>query len=412
MSKEWNNNQIVAVDVGSKEVKSIIGEIDPDGVINIIGIGKSSAGSGVKKGNIVSISHAVNSIRESIEASTNMATTEAHDVVVSISGDHIKTLNSKAVVAVNGEEIKQFDIEKVLQKCKDSFISQNKEIIHIIPQEYSVDEQNVKNPINMTGSSLEAKVHVALANSSNTKNLVNCLNKNDLEVINIVFSPIASSYGVLTENDKELGTIVIDIGHGTTTAVAYLNGSVVFSSILPVGGYNITNDLAITLGIDSQTAEKIKLDYGYVKVTEEDKENFLELEKYDHVDMYTVSRVIYLRVVEIFDLLKKELEEKKVYDRIHSGVVLTGGTANLIGIDNLAKEVFDKSIKIGYPNHNIRGLIDLIKKPEYSTLVGLLHFTKEYNYSSIESKKKKKKGESKFLNKVKDSVKDTWSKMF
>jgi len=405
MAKELSN-QIVAIDIGSKMVKSIIGEIDPDGMINIIGIGKSESGSGMKKGNIVSISHAVESIRESINAATNMATTDASEVIISISGDHIKTLNSKAVVAVNGEEIKQYDIDKVLQKSKDSFISQNKEIIHIIPQEYCVDEQTVKNPVNMTGSSLEAKVHVALANSSNAKNLVSCLNKNDLEVIDIVFAPIASSYGVLSENDKELGIIVIDIGHGTATATAYLNGSIVFSTILPVGGYNITNDLAITLNIDSQTAEKIKLKYGFVEVTEDDKENFLELEKYDDIDMFTVSNIIADRVVEIFELLKKELEESGVYDKIHSGVILTGGSANLNGIQVLANEVFDKNIKIGFPHYNIRGLTDLIKHPEYSTLVGLLHFAKEYHYLNVQkSKKRRKTGDgSSWFGKIKDAI--------
>ncbi len=404
MTKEYDN-QIVAIDIGSKMVKSIIGEIDDDGMINIIGIGKSNSGSGMKKGNIVSISHAVESIRASIEAATNMATTEAREVIISISGDHIKTLNSKAVVAVNGEEIKQQDIDKVLQKSKDSFISQNKEIIHIIPQEYSVDEQSVKNPINMTGSSLEAKVHVALANSSNAKNLVSCLNKNDLEVFDIVFAPIASSYGVLSENDKELGIIVIDIGHGTSTATAYLNGSIVFSTILPVGGYNITNDLAITLNIDSQTAEKIKLKYGYIDVTEEDKENFLDLEKYDDIDMFTVSNIIADRVVEIFELLKKELEENGIYDKIHSGVILTGGSANLNGIQVLANEVFDKNIKIGFPHHNIRGLTDLIKQPEYATLVGLLHFAKEYHYLNVNKNKKRKKSDgSNWFRKIKDAI--------
>jgi cell division protein FtsA len=262
----------------------------------------------------------------------------------------------------------------------------------------------------MTGSSLEAKVHVALANSSNAKNLVSCINKNDLEVMDIVFAPIASSYGVLSENDKELGIIVIDIGHGTSTAVAYLNGSIVFSTVLPVGGYNITNDLAISLNIDTQTAEKIKLKYGYVEVTEEDKENFLDLEKYDDIDMYIVSNIISERVLEIFEILKKELEESGTYDKIHSGVVLTGGTANLNGIQTLAKEVFDKNIKIGFPHHNIRGLTDLIKQPEYATLVGLLHFAKEYHYLDVQkNKKRKKKVEgSGFFKKFKDTV----TKMF
>ena len=392
MAKEVSN-QLVAVDIGSKTVKSIIAEIEDDGVINIIAVAKSNSESGMKKGNIVSISHAVESIRESIDAATNMATTEAKSVIISISGDHIKTLNSKAVVAVNEEEITQSDINKVLQKSKDSFISQNKEVIHIIPQEYSVDEQSVKSPINMTGSSLGAKVHVALANSSNAKNLVSCFNKNNLEVMGMVFSPIAASYGVLTENDKELGIIVIDMGHGTTTVSAYLNGSIAYSSILPVGGYNITNDLAISLNIDSQTAENIKLDYGYVEVTKEDEHNFLELEKYNNIDMFTVSNVIADRVLETFAILKKELEESGLYDKIHSGIVLTGGTANLNGIQILAKEVFDKNIKIGFPYHNIKGLDDVVKHPQYATLVGLLHFAREYNYSKD---KKKKKGISVF----------------
>ena len=397
--------QIAAIDVGSMTVKSIIGEIDTDGKINIIGIGKSNIEQGMKKGNIVSISPAKEAIKNSIQAAVTMSGAEVEEVVVSISGDHIKTFNSGAGVFINGGEIKQSDIDRVLQKSKDSFISQGKEVIHIIPQVYYVDKQKVKNPVDMTGSNLEAKVHVALANKSNAKNLVNCFNDNDIKVKSLVFAPIASSYGVLSDDERTLNMIVIDIGYGTSTAVAYADGSIVFSTILPVGGYNISNDLALTLNIDNELAEELKLKYGYPLLEEDEFDDYFEDEKFSDIKKSEVEQIIGERVIEIFELLKNELYESGLYSDYYKtilpGIVLTGGTANLKNIDILLKEVFGEEVKtrIGYPKHNIKELVDLVSKPEYATGVGLLHFTKQY--MEIEKKKDSKN----FLAKAIEAIK-------
>jgi len=405
-----SKNQITVVDVGSKTVKSIIAEFDEDGMFNIIGIGKSNSELGMRKGNIVSISNAVEAIRDSVESAMNMATTSVEEVIVSISGDHIKTFNSKASVLINGNVINSSDIDRVLQKSKDSFISQKKEVIHIIPQVFFVDDQKVKDPVNMTGSTLEASVHVALANETNAINLRNCLNEIDLRIKCFVFSPIASSYGVLSETERDINTIIIDIGHGTSTAVAYFDGNIEFSTILPVGGFNITNDLAVTLNIDNKTAEEIKLKYGFSLFDEDDEDRVIELDNYENISESMVSKIIGARVFEIFSYLKDDLEKseiykEKAYGKIPLTIVLTGGTARLKNIDVLAKEVFGEKvkIKISYPKYNIRGLVDLVKAPEYATTVGLLHFAKEYCGFSL--KDGKLSGNSNILGKFFEAIK-------
>ncbi len=387
MAKSTTENQIISIDIGSCSIKSIIGEIDSDGVINIIGIGKSSSIDGINKGHIVSIDKTVKAIEKSIGAATNMATTKAVSVYITISGDHIVSSNSKAVIAVNDEEISQADLDKVLQKCKNQFYSQSKEVVHLIPQSYSVDEQGgIQNPIGMTGSSLTANVHVALANLSSTKNLVNCINKNSLEVSDIVFAPIASSYGVLNSDEKTLGVTVIDIGYGTTTITVYEKGHIVFSDIIPVGGFNITNDLAISLQIPRELAENLKIKSGYAISEDVNEEQVVDLEDYGEIDLFTVAEIIEERIKEIFLLVRENIKNANLLNKINSGFVLTGGTANLNGIQLLAEKIFDKKVRIGFPHNNIRGLTDLIKHPEYSAGVGLIKFAQE-NHLKLTKKK-------------------------
>lgn len=394
-------NQIVGIDIGSGTIKAIIGEIELDGTVNVIGMGKSPSKGGLKKGNVVSISQTVKAIKDAVDAATNMATSDAVDVVITISGDHIRSVNSKGVIAINDEEITQDDIDKALQKCKDSFISQNKEIIHIIPQEYMIDEQRgVRQPVGMTGSSLEVQVHVVMANLSSTKNLINCVNKNNLNVQGMIFAPIASAWGVLTTDEKELGVTVLDIGYGTSTLTVYKEGSLLFSHILPVGGYNITNDLALSLQIPIDAAERLKTQYGCAMSSEVNQSQMVEASHGHEVSLQMVSEVIEARVSEMFLLIKEDLKKANLLHKIPSGIVLTGGTANLNGIQNLAEMIFQTSIRIGFPHQDIRGLTDLVKHPEYGAAIGLLHYAKE-NKLNIPGKGDGKK----LMHQVKDIIK-------
>jgi cell division protein FtsA len=385
MNKSSGTNQIVGIDIGSGTIKTIIGEIEANGVINIIGVGKSYSKDGIKKGNVINISQTVKAIEQSIESASNMATTTVTKALITISGDHIKSVNSKGVVAANDTEVTQSDVDKALKKCKDSFLSQNKEIIHIIPQEYIIDDQRgIKNPIGMTGNSLEVSVHVALANASSARNVINCVNQNDIEVQSMVFAPIASAYGVLTKDEKDLGVAIIDIGYATSTLSVYRDGSIWFSHIIPIGGYNITNDLALSLQIPIDKAEKLKLQYGYALSSQISENQNIDLDENHQIPLQVLSEIIEARVSELFLLIKEDLNKVNLLDKIPSGLVLTGGTANLNGIQMLAEIIYKKSVRIGFPHENIRGLTDLIKHPEYAAALGLLHFGKEHEMSTFE----------------------------
>ncbi len=401
MSKTIENYQIVGIDIGSGSIKSIIGDVEPNGIINVVGFGKSSSKTGIKKGNVIDIAQTVKAIKEAVDVASSMAAADVLKVIITISGDHIKSVNSKGVVAVNELEITQHDVEKALQKCKDSFLSQNKEIIHIIPQEYAVDDQRgIPNPIGMTGNSLEVQVHVALANSASTKNIINCVNQNQLEVLSMVFAPIASAYGVLTQDEKELGVMLIDIGYATSTISVYKEGSILFSHIIPVGGYNITNDLALSLQIPIDVAEKLKVQYGFAMAGDNNPNQTIEVNKGNNVSIQTISEIIQYRVKEIFEFIKDDVIKAGVYNLTASGIVLTGGSANLNGIQTLAEDFFKKNVRVGFPHQNIRGLTDPIKHPEYAASVGLLYYARDNNVGM-----EQETGKEGFMGKIKDFIK-------
>lgn len=366
---------VVGLDIGTTKICSIVGEVTDSG-IDIIGIG-THASKGLRKGVVVNIEATVASIRRAIEEAELMAGCEINTVYTGIAGGHIKGFNSQGIVAVKSKEVSEADIQRVIDAAKAVAIPLDREVIHVLPQEYIIDDQGgIKEPLGMSGVRLEAKVHIVTGAVSSAQNIIKCANRTSLNVNDIVLQPLASAEAVLSEDEKELGVALVDIGGGTTDIVVYSGGSIVHTGVIALGGNNLTSDVAIGLRTPAHEAERIKHEHGCCLHSFVGPEETIEVPSVGGRQPRTLSRQILVeilepRVEEIFQLVHREIQRSGYEDLLASGVVITGGSTLLEGMPELAEEVLGLPVRRGTPQ-GIGGLVDVVRSPMYATGVGLV----------------------------------------
>lgn len=371
------DNIVVGLDIGTTKICAIVGEVTDDG-IDIIGIG-SAPSTGLRKGVVINIASTVESIRRAVKEAELMAGCEISTVYTGIAGGHIRGFNSHGIVAVKDNEITQADVTRVIDAAKAVAIPMDREVIHILPQEFLIDDQDgIKEPLGMSGVRLEAKVHIVTAAVTSAQNIIKCANRTGLNVAAIVLQQLASSEAVLTEDEKDLGVCLIDIGGGTTDLAIFSDGAIVHTSVLPLGGNHLTTDIALGIRTPQEEAETIKQRYGCALVEQVQTGDMIEVPSVGGRKPRSLSRqilceIIEARVEEIFQLIREEIRNTAYEDLLASGVVLTGGTSQLPGIADIAEDVLGLPIRFGAPK-KIGGLVDVVRSPCYSTGVGLVQY--------------------------------------
>lgn len=391
------NGYIVGFDIGTKKITAIIGEIAEDKKIEIIGIGTAES-RGLRKGVVVNLDATVSAIKKAQEEAELMAGVEIDSAFIGLSGAHIKSFNSRGVIAVSGKnrEISREDIKRVIDQSKAVSIPPDREIIHIIPQEFVVDDQDgIKDPLGMSGIKLEVNVHIVTGANTSVQNLRTCLTRAGIEIQAIILNQIATSASVLTHDEMELGVGLIDIGGGTTEIAIFERGSLWYTSVIPIGGDNFTNDIAVGLRTPIPEAEKIKKKFGCVISPLSDEQETIEVpsvgrgKKPRVLSRQLLADIIQPRAEEIFRLVDNDIKRMGYEKSLNSGIVLTGGTALLEGLEEVAESVFDLPVRRGEPS-GIGGLVDRVNTPDYATSVGLiLHGYKFWKESGMSIDRKK-----------------------
>jgi len=378
MAKEQKQDIVVGLDLGTTKVCTIIGEQDDEGQIHIIGVGTTPS-TGLKKGSVVNIEQTIASIKKSIQDAERMAGVEVSSAFAGVAGGHIKGLNSRGVIAVSrkDKEITEEDRERVIEAAQAIAIPLDREIIHVIPQEYIVDDQDgIKNPVGMSGVRLEAEVHVVTGGVTSVQNIVRSVERAGIQVADIILQPLASAEAILSADEKELGVVLIDIGGGTTDIAVFINGSLWHTGIITLGGTLVTSDVAVGLRTPNTEAEAIKIQFGcaYTAMVKEEEEITVPGvggRPDRRMPRRVLSEIIEARMEEIFELVGAELKKHGFEDRIPAGAVITGGAALMEGTAELAEKILQLPVRIGSPKR-VGGLTDVVSNPSYSTAVGLV----------------------------------------
>ena len=376
------NPLTIGLDVGTYKIGVIVAELSADGGADVVGIG-SAASKGLKKGVVVNIDATVEAIRQAVEEAELMAGCEVRSVVVGSAGSHLRGFNSHGVVAVKGREVAAGDVERVLDAARAVALPMDREVLHVLAQEFIVDDQDgIREPVGMAGVRLEARVHIVTGAIGAGQNLVKCCNRAGLRVRDVLAGPIAAADAVLTPEERELGVALVDLGGGTTDAVVYQGGAIRHTAVLPVGGAHVTKDVAAALRTPFPEAEHLKQRHGSALAALTPQEQTVEVAGLGgraphHLSRRALAEVIEPRAEEVLALVKAELERAGVAQPLASGVVLTGGGAVLEHMTALAERVFRLPVRLGVPLH-LNGLVDVVASPMYSTAVGLvLHDLKE-----------------------------------
>ena len=403
MSKKVDNHLIIGLDIGTSKVAVLVGEVNDEQKIEVIGFG-SHPSRGLKKGVVVNIEATVQSIQRAIEEAELMAGCEIHSAYTGIAGSHVRSLNSHGIVAIRDKEVVQSDIERVIDAAKAVAIPADQKIIHILPQEFIIDNQDgIREPIGMSGVRLEAKVHIVTGGVSSAQNIVKCVERCGLQVGDIILEQLASSYAVLTEDEKELGVCMVDIGGGTTDIAIFTDGAIRHTAVIPIAGDQVTNDIAMALRTPSESAESIKIKHScaipeMVKADERVEVKGVASRPIRHISRKALAEVVSARYEELFTLVQAELRRSGFEDLVASGIVLTGGASMAQGALELADSVFQMPVRLGMPQH-VLGLPDVLTQTSYATGVGLLL----YGYQQ------QSEGHPGLL--VSDRVKGVWSRM-
>ncbi|MCX5861457.1 MAG: cell division protein FtsA [Desulfomonile sp.] len=367
---------VVGLDVGTTKICTIIGEVKYEGMVDIIGVG-SAPSRGLRRGVVVNIDHTVASIRKAVSDAELMAGCQAESVYAGISGGHIKGINSHGVIAIKNREVTAVEVSRVIDAAKAVAIPVDREVIHILPQEFMVDTQEgIKEPIGMAGVRLEAKVHIITGAVSAAQNIVRCAHRSGLKVNDLVLQQMASAEAVLSSDERELGVALVDIGGGTTDVAVFADGSIQHTSVISVGGDQLTNDIAVGLRTPMAEAEKIKKKYGCALGSLVDKDETVPVPGVGGRGPRVVPRSVLAditepRIEETLGLVRRELEKYNLLQTAASGLVLTGGSVAIQGICELAEQLFDMPVRLGYPI-GISGLVDVVNSPVYATGVGLI----------------------------------------
>lgn len=372
---QGHENIVVGLDIGTTKICAVVGEVSNDD-ISIIGIGTSPS-IGLRKGVVVNIESTVDSIKKAVEEAELMAGCEISSVYAGIAGGHITGFNSRGIVAIKGSEIAQTDVDRVIDAARAVAIPMDREVIHVLPQEYIVDEQTgIQNPVSMAGVRLEAKIHIVTGAVTSAHNIVKCANRSGLDVCDIVLESLASGEAVLTNEEKELGTALLDLGGGTSDLAIFSGKNIKHTFVLSLGGNNLTNDIAIGLRAPLAEAEKIKTRYGTCSSNSISSEETIEVpgmggREPKKLPRQILGEILEPRMEEIFTLIQREIYRAGMENIINSGMVMTGGTALLDGISDIAESIFNLPVRIGKPS-GISGLVDVVNNPMYATGVGLV----------------------------------------
>lgn len=376
MAKKPDKKLIVGLDIGTSKVVAIVGEINSHGQIEVIGLG-SHPSRGLKRGVVVNIDATVQSIQRAVEEAELMAGCQIHSAYTGISGSHIRSLNSHGIVAIRDHEVTQVDVERVIDAAKAVAIPADQKVLHVLPQEFIIDNQeSIREPIGMSGVRLEAKVHMVTGALSAAQNIIKCVRRCGLDVADVILEQLASSHSVLSEDEKELGVCLVDIGGGTTDIAIFTDGAIRHTAVIPIAGDHVTNDIAVALRTPSQAAEAIKLQYANAIAENTDPNDMIEVPNVAEragrqLSRRTLAEVVGSRYEELFTLVKAELRRSGFEELIPSGIVLTGGAAKVEGGVELAERIFKLPIRLGLPEQT-SGLNELVRNPIYATGVGLL----------------------------------------
>jgi len=382
MAKKIERNLIVGLDIGTSKVAAIVGELISDGSIEIIGIG-STPSRGLKKGVVVNLESTVQSIQKAIEEAELMAGCQIKSVFAGIAGSHIRSLNSHGIVAIRDKEVTRYDIDRVIDSAQAVAIPADQKILHILPQEFVIDLQDgIKEPIGMSGIRLEAKVHMVTGSVSASQNIIKCIRRCGLEVEDIVLEQLASCNSVLTEDEKELGVCLIDIGGGTTDIAIFVEGAIKHTAVIPIAGDQVTNDIAVALRTPTINAEEIKRKYACALTQMASVDGIIEVPSIGdraprNISMQNLAEIIEPRYEELMLLVQSELRRSGNEELIAAGIVLTGGSSKVMGLIELAEEIFHMPVRMGGPQ-NVTGLTEVVRNPIHSTGVGLLMYGRQH----------------------------------
>jgi cell division protein FtsA len=371
-------DRLVGLDIGTSKVVAVVADVLESGSLEVVGFGQVPS-HGLKRGMVVNIESTVQSIKRAIEDAQRMADCKIHRVLTGIAGSHIRSMNSHGMVAIKEREVTPQDVDRVIETARAVSIPPDHEVLHVITQEYSIDgQEGVKEPIGMSGVRLEAKIHIITGAISAVQNITKCVRRCGLEIAELILQPMASAIAVLSEDEKEMGVCLIDIGGGTTDLAVYINGAIRHTAVIPIAGDQITSDIAVALRTTTKEAEEIKILHGIAKSAEAASDQVIEIpgigdREPRKMSQVALAEVIEPRAEELFQLVRNELRRSGFEDRLMSGIVLTGGTALMPSIANLAEEVFNLPVQIGIPKC-IGGVSDMVRNPRFATSIGLLMY--------------------------------------
>ncbi len=376
MAATEERQMIVGLDIGTSKVVAVVGEIDSNGSIEVVGIG-SHPSRGLKKGVVVNIESTVNAIQRAIEEAELMAGCQIHSVYVGIAGSHIRSMNSHGIVAIKDREVQRADVERVIDAAQAVAIPADQKILHVLPQEYVIDSQGgIREPLGMSGVRLEAKVHLVTCAETAAQNIEKCVERCGLAVDGIILEQLASSYAVITEDERDLGVCMVDIGGGTSDIAIFTEGSIRHTGVIPIAGDQVTNDIAMALRTPTQHAEEIKIRYACALAQLTGPEETIKVPSVGDrpprdLSRQSLAEVVEPRYDELFTLIQGEIRKSGFEELVPAGVILTGGTSKMEGVVELAEEIFHMPVRIGAPQY-ARGMNDIIRNPIYATAVGLL----------------------------------------
>ena len=403
MSKITERNLVVGLDIGTSKISVAVGEITPDNKLSIIGVGNQPA-RGMDKGGVNDLNLVIQSIQRAVNEAELMADCRISSIYLGISGKHISCQNENGMVPINDNEVIQEDVDNVIHTARSVPLSAERRMLHILPQEYRIDCQDgIKSPIGMSGVRMEAKVHIVTCANDMAKNIVKCVERCDLTADQLIFSALASSYAVLTEDEKELGICVVDMGAGTMDIAVFTGGALRHTAVIPVAGNQVTSDIAKIFRTPLSHAEDIKVQYACALKQLVSMEENIDVPSVGgrpdrSMSRHTLSEVVEPRYHELFELIQEEIRESGLSDQIAAGFVLTGGTAKMEGVVEFAEEVFQMPVRIANPL-NVEGLKEYVNNPTYATVVGLLHYGMQVSEQGSSGEKNR------------EGVKDLWSRV-
>jgi cell division protein FtsA len=393
---------VVALDIGTSKIVAIVGEVQDDGELEVIGFG-SHPSRGLKKGVVNNIEATVNSIKRAVEEAELMAGCDIQSVYTGIAGSHIRSLNSHGIVGIRDREVGPGDVERVIDAARAVPIPADQRILHVLPQEFIIDgQEGIRDPIGMSGVRLEARVHMVTGAASAAQNIVKCVQRCGLEVEDIVLEQLASSYAVLTEDEKELGACLVDIGGGTTDIAVFHDGAIKHTAVIPIAGDQVTNDIAISLRTPTQYAEEIKIKYACALSQLANRDETIEVPSVGdrpprRLARHTLAEVVEPRYEELFQLVANELRRSNFEELIAAGIVLTGGSSKMEGAVELAEEVFHMPVRLGLPQY-VKGLGEVVRNPIHATGVGILLYARDKAEGGVDTA-------------VRGGLREIWSRM-